>query len=108
MACRNHPEEQREWHGKTGLCDKCAAEEGSRLYNEQGGKCALCGDSLGPRDSAGLVPRLAQLDHDHHSGQIRGVLCGPCNRGLGLFDDNPGRLRAAAAYLEKWKQMIRE
>lgn len=108
MACRNHPERQREWQGNTGLCDECAAAEGSRLYDEQAGKCAICDEPLGARDAAGHVPRSAQQDHDHHSGQLRGGLCRPCNLGLGHFAEDPARLRAATAYLEKWKQMPRD
>jgi hypothetical protein len=40
-------------------------------------------------------------DHDHRSGQFRGVLCRGCNVALGWLDDDPARLRALAAYLEK-------
>lgn len=108
MACRNHPKEQREWQGNTRLCDVCAETEGSRLYDEQEGKCAICGKLLGPRNAKGGVPSSAQLDHDRQSGQIRGVLCRGCNLGLGHFKDDPRMLRTAAVYLEKWRQMDRE
>jgi hypothetical protein len=55
----------------------------------QGG-CAICG---------GLEDSVACLDHDHSSGEVRGVLCSPCNLLLGLAKDSPERLLAAAEYL---------
>jgi hypothetical protein len=33
--------------------------------------------------------------------QVRRLLCDNCNTGLGLFGDDPGRLRTAADYLER-------
>ncbi|MGH7146723.1 MAG: endonuclease VII domain-containing protein [Nitrospiraceae bacterium] len=107
MACRNCPGKS-EWKGNTGLCQECAARQGSRLYDEQAGKCAICGMPLDPRTAEGCVPKKAHLDHDHHTGQIRGVLCPRCNLGIGHFDENPSRLRTAAVYLEKWRQMASE
>jgi hypothetical protein len=43
------------------------------LYDKQGGRCALC-----HRPSA----RRFDIDHDHYTGAIRGLLCKPCNRNL--------------------------
>lgn len=58
------------------------------LVAAQHGCCAICGG-----------PDPTHLDHDHASGLTRGLLCVPCNNGLGLFRDDPGRLIAAAHYL---------
>jgi len=63
------------------------------LLRLQGGGCAICGVSLGAEE-------VGTVDHCHVDGQVRGILCGGCNRGLGSFADDPRRLRAAAAYLE--------
>ena len=63
------------------------------LLNQQAGKCAIC-------------DRIAYLyaDHDHASGFNRGLLCGPCNSGLGMFDDSFDRFERAVAYLHKWRE----
>ena len=39
------------------------------------------------------------VDHDHLTGEVRGVLCVPHNAGLGSFHDNPVELVSAAGYL---------
>lgn len=52
-------------------------------------ECTICGDASTP-----LV-----VDHDHKTGQIRGLLCNHCNRGLGHFRDNPELLEYARMYL---------
>lgn len=57
----------------------------------QEGKCAICG-STGPK---------WHLDHDHTSGNIRGVLCAKCNLGLGQFNDDPQLLKAAIDHVNR-------
>lgn len=62
------------------------------LWTAQASKCGIC---LRPLSYG----RHAHIDHDHVTGHIRGVLCGSCNRALGLFQDSPDVIDAASAYL---------
>lgn len=67
------------------------------LFASQGGVCAICKSS-----SPGQIrAKHLYIDHDHATGSIRGLLCHPCNAGLGKFRDNPSSLLAAIAYLER-------
>lgn len=40
-------------------------------------------------------------DHDHETGNARGVLCRNCNVGLGYLGHDPERLESAARYLRE-------
>lgn len=68
-------------------------------FQQQNGRCAICN---APIDLAERHKRSACVDHDHATGQVRSLLCNHCNKGLGLFLDNPELLRNAADYLDKW------
>lgn len=89
---RKHPSKSREYmlKSKYGL----TLEEYDKLLEHQGGLCAIC--EKVPRGRGGLAP----VDHDHETGDIRGILCSNCNHMLGHAKDDPGILRAGAAYLE--------
>ncbi len=49
-------------------------EEYARLFAKQGGGCAICGNP--PKT------RRLDVDHDHKTGRVRGLLCHRCNRAL--------------------------
>ncbi|HZX49542.1 MAG TPA: endonuclease VII domain-containing protein [Candidatus Paceibacterota bacterium] len=66
------------------------------LLKKQGGRCAICKHSS-PR---GRYP-VFNVDHDHNTGRIRGLLCGNCNRGLGYLGENLKVLKSAINYVKK-------
>ena len=68
------------------------AGEYDSLLSKQNGVCPIC---LMPPKS-----RRLDIDHDHKTGRIRGLLTHRCNRGLQMFGDDPAKLRRAADYLE--------
>lgn len=59
------------------------------VAERQGGLCLIC-----------LHRRGLHLDHDHASGDYRGLLCFRCNGGLGQFGDDTAIMRRAVDYLE--------
>jgi hypothetical protein len=74
-------------------CEEVSEEFCVNLFNKQGGKCAICKRELVWPD------KNTNVDHDHSTGKIRGILCGKCNRGLGSFQDDASILRRAVKYL---------
>jgi hypothetical protein len=55
----------------------------------QSGRCGIC-----------RKDRPLDIDHCHKKGNVRALLCGPCNRALGFFEDDPAVVRAALVFLE--------
>jgi len=69
-------------------------EEFYAVWDAQGRSCAICKQDILMDD-----PRV---DHNHATGEPRGLLCDTCNTGLGLFRDSEANLRAAADYLREY------
>jgi hypothetical protein len=67
-------------------------EQYDAMLADQGGGCALCGRKPGRRELA--------VDHDHQTGQVRGLLCSSCNGALGVLGDSREGLLRALAYLD--------
>lgn len=67
------------------------ADDFDTLLNSQGGVCAACGDAE--------TTQRFRLDHDHTSGEVRGVLCHHCNVALGHLRDDPKRIDGLKDYL---------
>lgn len=94
-------------NGNKGSCKECVRNyDRMRRYkvtpdmiNErliaQNSKCAMgfC--------SKPINQETAQVDHDHHTGKVRGLLCTNCNTSLGGLGDKVDKILIAACYLAK-------
>lgn len=66
-------------------------EDVKAMLEQQGGNCATC-----------VRPLMGKphVDHCHTSGKVRGLLCGSCNRALGLVRDQVDVLSRMIDYLQ--------
>jgi len=62
------------------------------MLDQQGGICAIC-SSEEPKG------KRFSVDHNHKTGEVRGLLCNPCNVAIGLLKDSPDVLESAKEYL---------
>ncbi len=69
-------------------------EDYNDLFQKQSGRCAIC------KSHQSKLKRALVVDHNHDTGEIRGLLCDKCNLTLGQFNDRSNVLRCAANYLE--------
>ncbi|MFA7222777.1 MAG: endonuclease VII domain-containing protein [Bacilli bacterium] len=97
VVCNHSPDK------KGSICSKCALtyhresnirgygisiEEYDRMKKEQGSKCAICG-------RGGHL----YVDHNHKTGEVRGLLCNSCNSAIGQLQDSPVVVAKALRYL---------
>ncbi len=108
-ARRYNPETQRRYYVEGMTLEKSRAQfrltrygltqdAYDTLWMIQGGCCAICGkqfEYVGP----GSGHQSEHVDHDSTTGQVRGLLCGPCNRGIGYLKHDNTILHNAADYL---------
>lgn len=73
-------------------------EDYKRMEQEQNGACAICCRGPEGEDTYRHGKSLA-VDHNHDTGEIRGLLCDLCNRGAGQFKDNSQLLQKAAHFM---------
>lgn len=76
------------------------------MFAAQDGRCKLCDHEViaFPKAGSGHHPNRACVDHCHTTNKIRGILCAPCNSGLGYFRDRTEVLGRAIAYLNEFKE----
>jgi hypothetical protein len=63
------------------------------MWNSQKGRCKSCGCKF-------LKTSEAHVDHDHETGDVRGLLCGGCNCAAGFLKDSANLCRKLAKYLD--------
>ena len=101
--------------GRTSMCKKCrkekydsgerkrcanlrsrygvTAQEFEQILESQNGNCAICQKKYQKGNNR------FHLDHCHHTGAVRGILCHDCNTSLGKFRDSIPVLKRAINYL---------
>lgn len=72
-------------------------ENFEKMFKTQKGCCAIC------KIAQSSTKHTFNIDHDHDTGKIRGLLCMRCNRGMGLLRDDKVILSNALKYLKKNK-----
>ena len=70
-------------------------EQYYNVLEAQGGGCGICGAAYADRKGQ----KKLHVDHDHVTGDFRGLLCAKCNTALGKFADDVDILQKAIGYL---------
>lgn len=92
---KNHPDQDKERFRKYtyGITN----EDYDQLLAQQDGVCAICGNLPGKQ--------VLEIDHDHATGLVRGLLCHKCNVGIGFLNDDTVVLHKAIEYLESGNEV---
>jgi hypothetical protein len=114
-TAENRKEYAREWHRKARAANHeyyfdqqlrkkygVTVEWYREQLSKQNNVCAICKQP----ETAVIKGKVISMpvDHCHKTGKVRGLLCTSCNRGLGLFGDNPDFLKSAIKYLNTSSQ----
>lgn len=70
-------------------------EEYEKMLESVGGRCEICGASNSDHGH-----RLG-VDHNHATGEIRGILCKSCNVAISRFKDDASIMRRASEYISR-------
>ncbi len=69
-------------------------EQYNAMFAAQGGRCAICS-----RHQTEVTQTLC-VDHNHKTGKIRKLLCGPCNHALGLLKEDISAAKMLVKYIK--------
>lgn len=97
---KKYPEREAEIQAKsrTKKLYNLTLEEVERMYLDQSGLCKICNVPVQRRGNGNL--KSANIDHNHLTGKVRGLLCYKCNHGIGNFKDDINLLQSAIKYLQ--------
>ena len=65
-------------------------EDYDAILEKQDSVCAICSKK---------PPGNLHIDHNHQTSEVRGLLCGKCNRAIGLLNDDVSLFSRAITYL---------
>ncbi len=71
------------------------------MLKNQNGACAICG-----KNHKHKTQKYLHVDHNHKTGQVRGLLCGKCNHAIGLVNDDVNVLSKIIEYLYRHQETI--
>ena len=69
-------------------------EQYNKIFKKQKSACKIC--------NVKVKLKALNVDHNHNTGKIRGLLCDKCNKGLGIFNDDFTLIYVAYKYLRKF------
>lgn len=96
---RRKGEDHRAYHQKLYWLDvryNLTEQQYRDKMDSQFGCCAICGTSLADK----VYSRdQVHVDHNHVTGEVRGLLCGMCNKGIGCLQDSSEILKKALNYM---------
>ena len=67
-------------------------EDWQKIWDNQNGQCIIC-------EKPFISPSDACVDHNHKTGEVRGLLCHRCNCGIGYLNDDPKIMAKAIEYV---------
>jgi len=94
-ATADQKAKNREWSIKRKY--QISQEDYDSLLITQSDACKICGSTSSRRGDQPLV-----VDHCHQTGEVRGLLCHPCNVAIGLLGENISTLQSAINYLSTY------
>lgn len=72
------------------------SEEYNELLRVQNFSCAIC------KGHISKFKKALSVDHNHMTGEVRGLLCQKCNMALGLLGDRLEAIQNLLKYMEKY------